>query len=191
MIAPNKQNLIQLNNQKKATLNGYKLLKEKRAGLIKYFLGLSKEGKKYELNNQNNYDFAFSTAKLFSIYDIDDLNSYLLKSSESSICVLKKRVSGVYITTIEVETNIILQNRLKEITQNKLIHFSEIFPNIIKLTQLKLNCKLIAEEISKTNRQILNLEKKIEDINTTTKKIKSILSDKENLEKSILVKLFI
>jgi vacuolar-type H+-ATPase subunit D/Vma8 len=45
MIAPNKQNLILLKNQKKVTQNGYKLLKEKRAGLIVYFLELSKKGK--------------------------------------------------------------------------------------------------------------------------------------------------
>lgn len=191
MIAPNKQNLIQLNNQKKITQNGYKLLKEKRAGLIKYFLELSREGKKLEFDVSKYLKYINSSGRLFSIYDIIELNKYLFGNPSTYIHVSKKRVSGVYIDIIHIEISTSIRTKLKEIVQNKLESFSDIFPMLVKLGQLKLNCSRLAEEILKTNRQISNLEKKIEDITSITKKIRAILSDKENLEKGILMKLFI
>jgi vacuolar-type H+-ATPase subunit D/Vma8 len=192
MIAPNKQNLIYLGNQKKTTQSGYKLLKEKRAGLIKYFLELSKTGKEIETEILNNHAKNISKSISFlSIYNIYQLNSYLFGQPAIYSNISKKRVSGVYIDSIHIEVLQQVRDKLKNIVQNSLNNFSLSFPLLVKLAQLKLNCKYLAEEILKTNRQIANLEKKIQDINMTIKRIKSILNDKENLEKGILIKLFV
>jgi vacuolar-type H+-ATPase subunit D/Vma8 len=192
MIAPNKQNLIQLGNQKKLTQNGYKLLKEKRAGLITYFLDLSATGKQIEIDLVTNHAKHIHDSKnLLSIYDIYNLNNYLFGDPSTYLHVSKKRVSGVRIDSIHVEVSAQPKEKLKKSVQIKLNDFSYSFPFIIKLAQLKLNCNNISQEILKTNRQIANLEKKIEDIDDTIKQIKAVLSDRENLEKGILIKLFV
>jgi vacuolar-type H+-ATPase subunit D/Vma8 len=192
MIAPNKQNLIQLGNQKKVTQSGYRLLKEKRAGLISYFLNLSKSGKEVELELISNTSQSISkVAKLFSIYDIYQLNKYLFGEPSTYLYVSKKRISGVYIDSIHIEISAPIKKRLKNPIQKNLKAFSHTFPLLIKLAQHKLNCNHIAEEILKTNRQIANLEKRIESITASIKYINSVLSDKENLEKGILIKLFV
>jgi vacuolar-type H+-ATPase subunit D/Vma8 len=192
MIAPNKQNLILLGAQKKVTQSGYKLLKEKRAGLITYFLELSKTGKSIELElNTNHLNRVRLLGNFFSIYDIYELNDYLLGNPCSYLHISKKRVSGVYVDSIHIEVASLIKKNLKSIVSHNLRDFSHTFPLLIKLAQLKLNCKNLAAEILKTNRQIASLDKKIEEINNTIKYIKAVLSDKENLEKGILLKLFV
>jgi H(+)-transporting ATP synthase subunit D len=192
MIAPNKQNLILLKNQKKVTQNGYKLLKEKRAGLIVYFLKLSKQGKEREMELMQNSSANISQfEEFFGLYDTQKLNSYLTGTPSSAVKVGKKRISGVYVDSIELEVKSSARARLKHNVQTKLDTFCDILPSFIELSQLKLNCKHIADEILKTNRQIANLEKTIDTINSDIKYIRGVLSDKENLEKGILIKLFL
>ena len=53
---------------------------------------------------------------------------------------------------------------------------------------MKLNTKRIASEILKVNRQISNLERKVEDILAQIKYIQNSLMEKENFEKSVLIK---
>lgn len=192
MIAPNKQNLIILKNQQKTTQNGYKLLKEKRAGLIMYFLELSKKGKILEKKISEDYSNNLTNSfNQMSRYDISDLNARLATPPTVTVGVHKKRVSGVIIDLIDVNISSKPRPFLKKQVQSVLTNFSGSLPSFIELIQLKLNCKHIADEILKTSRQIANLEKKIESTAKDIKYIKSILSDKENLEKGILMKLFL
>jgi vacuolar-type H+-ATPase subunit D/Vma8 len=192
MIAPNKQNLIQLKIQKKVTQNGYKLLKEKRAGLIVYFLKLSKQGKVFELELMKNNDANIHQfEQFFGLYDILKLNNYLAGTPATLLAVGKKRISGVYVDSIDLKVDSALKPKLKSNVQSTLDRFCTTLPRFIELSQLKLNCKHIADEILKTNRQIANLEKTIDTINSDIKYIRSVLSDKENLEKGILIKLFL
>jgi vacuolar-type H+-ATPase subunit D/Vma8 len=115
----------------------------------------------------------------------------LVRSPATFLTITKKRVSGVYIDSINIEVLPPTRDMLKRQVQGVLEDFADMFPVFIELIQLKLNCSHIAQEILKTNRQIANLEKTIETINGNIKYIRSVLSDKENLEKGILMKIFL
>lgn len=191
MIAPNKQNLLTLEKQKKSYQNGHKLLKEKRNGLVLSFLELSRRGKKLEqslsgdLKNflalyERSLTFVSSNSLLENIESIPSLD----------LEVKKKRFSGVYIKDLFLKVMTADRLNLRSELRSSLNVFGELFPRLLELVQLKLSCQEVAKEILKTNRQIANIEKKVEEFEATIKWMRATLQEKENLEKSVLIKIF-
>jgi len=191
MIAPNKQNLLLLKSQKKLVKNGHKLLKEKRAGLIINFLELAQKGKKLE------QELSEGIQKVLDIYhksitftDTKKLIESLTKIPAMKLAVGKKKMSGVYITKLNIDVKKPEREDLKDDLRIGLNNFSKILPLVLQVSQLKLNCSKISTEITKTSRQISNLERKMDDIDQQSKFIRATLQEKENLEKATLIKIF-
>ena len=194
MISPNKQNLILLKQQNKLTCNGYKLLTEKRNGLILSFLNMAREGRAAEkklLEKIKGYLERYRGASAFVSSEelLDELN-LLTKNEGLRILLRKKRLSGVYVHEFTVSAVPPEREQLKPVLQHLLTNFAGLFQEVLRVSQLKINVAKLAQEIHKTNRQLSNLEQKIGQIESNIKYIKAALMEKENYEKSVLMKIF-
>ena len=191
MIAPNKQNLLLLKSKKKLVTKGHKLLKEKRSALIIKFVELSIEGKKLEKQLSSKIkiilDNYFSS---LTFIDFEKLIENLPAQPSTNLKVDIKKSSGVYIKNLKLELQSPDRSYLKPDLQKSLTIFADFLALILEYSQIRINCQEIADQILKTNRQISNLERKIEDIDLDTKKIKSTLEEISNLEKATLIKIF-
>ncbi len=191
MIAANKQNLLLLKSQKKLVQNGHKLLKEKRSGLIVTFLNLSKKGKELEGKISSEVQKALEVyGQSITFTDTLSLLNLLSPVPALKLDTQKKRISGVYVQNLNLKVKPPKRKKIKAGISKGLNNFAKYLPILLELIQLKLNCQKIAEEITKTNRQISNLEKKIENIEDDIKFINSALQEKQNLEKATLIKIF-
>jgi vacuolar-type H+-ATPase subunit D/Vma8 len=191
MLAPNKQNLLLLGSQKKTMQSGYKLLKEKQTGLILTFLDLAREGKRLEQKLNSDLQLILSKyQQSLTFVSSQELLLNLPPVPGIRVKTGKKRISGVWVEDIQVEGQTPLRKQLKPEITASLTLFPSYFPLLIQLSTLKINCLKIAQEIQKVNRQISNLDQKIENLIQETKKIQNILSERENLEKAVLIKLF-
>ncbi len=191
MIAPNKQNLLILNKQKKMILNGHKLLKEKRTGLIKKFLEISKEGKDLEKKIENKKESIIDYYLQAVVFiDLEKLIKLLDFIPCMKLEIKKNRISGVKINEINIQLSNPKRESFKSSLKSSLGSFANIFLELIKLEEIKMMCKNFAYEIQKTNRQITNLENKIEQISNQIKWIKMTIMEKSNLEKATLIKIF-
>jgi len=191
MIAPNKQNLLLLKSKKKLVTKGHKLLKEKRSALIIKFVELSIEGKKLEKQLSSKIkiilDNYFSS---LTFIDFEKLIENLPTQPSTNLKVDIRKSSGVYIKNLKLELQSPDRSYLKPDLQKSLTIFANFLALILEYSQIRINCQEIADQILKTNRQISNLERKIEDIDLDTKKIKSTLEEISNLEKATLIKIF-
>lgn len=191
MLSPNKQNLILLKQQSTLTKNGYKLLQEKRNGLIINFLKISREGKTLEealMKKLEGYVARYTSVTAF--VSVDELLNALTKSAALSLNIDKKRLSGVYVNEFDLLIEPPIRDNLKQSIQDVLYQFGDLFKEVVELSQMKSNAENLSQEIHKTNRQISNLEQKIDSISANIKYIKSALMEKENYEKSVLMKIF-
>ena len=102
----------------------------------------------------------------------------------------RKRTFGVYLSQINLDLAIPVRPTLKLDIQTSLTGFAKFFPLILEIAQLRLNCTRIAKEIEKTNRQISNLETRLENLKADEKFITTSLNEKQNLEKATLIKIF-
>ncbi len=191
MLAPNKQNLLLLKATLKSQENGHRLLKEKRSGLILVFLQLAKNGKELEskvfIERQNIVNYYLNSVNLISL---TALNQHLNVRSNIQLKPTKKKLSGVSVANFEAVINIDQPNNLKFNIATSLNKFNILFPELIKLSQIKINCQNLSLEIKKVNRQISNLEQKINSTKADLKYMKQNLDEKSNLEKATLIKIF-
>lgn len=191
MLSPNKQNLIFLRVQKKSFQNGHKLLEEKRNGLISAFLKLSREGKGLEKRlskeikkylDQYNFSSTFSST--------EDIQKYLKRVPAMSLSVKKKRLYGVRVEDLNIQVLPPERPFLKKTLQNTISNIGYLFPDLLKLVQIKRSVEKIAKEILKTNCQISNVENKIDEHRKEIRWMENTLQEKENLEKAVLIKIF-
>jgi len=191
MLAPNKQNLILLKGQLKLIKNGHKLLKEKRSGLIVNFLDLSRRGR--NLEQELSKDLSGVLAAYESSLTFVSAHS-LLKNLTTVPAILfrsvRKRMSGVYIQNFSITIQPPQRPSLKTDITSSLSAFAHVFPVVLELAQLKINCTRLANEILKTNRQISNLERRTDETNGQIKFIKSALEEQANFEKATLISIF-
>lgn len=191
MIAPNKQNLIRFKKQIKTFKSGHKLLTEKRNGLIKLFLDMAREGKELELQLSSELGTVVrSYIASLTYISVQDLENALPQIPVSSLQTKKKRISGVYVENLGIEIKPPKRDHLRKNISQPLERFAEYFPILLKVSQLRINCKRIGAEITKTNRQISNIEKKIEEADATIKYIQEFLTDLENMNKATLNRIF-
>lgn len=191
MIAANKQNLLLIQSQKKAVGNGLRLLREKRTGLVVMFLKMAKEGKqKQQSLSQNWLIFLNSVKKSFSLLNVAQLIKELSPKLQTSLTIKNKNITGVRTNLLDLTINGKPRPTLKPHLNQSFSDFTLIFPEFIKLAQLKTNCLKISTEITKTNRQISNLEKKLENMQLEIKYINSALLERSNSEKATLIKIF-
>jgi vacuolar-type H+-ATPase subunit D/Vma8 len=191
MIAANKQNLLLIKGQRKSVDNGLRLLREKRSGLVIMFLKLANEGKQKQKQLSKNWlIFLNLIKKNLSLLNIKELLNQLNPKLSTKLTLKYKNVTGVHLNQLDFAIDNQPRNSLKTNLKNSLSDFNGIFPDFIKLAQLKTNCLKIATEITKTNRQISNLETKLEVMQAEIKYINAALLERSNAEKAILIKIF-
>lgn len=190
-LAPNKQNLLYLKKQTKVISNGLKLLREKRTSLVAMFLELARKGKEMENQLSSDLQLVLDKYNLATTFvSVQKLVEILPSEGSMNLEVSKKRTSGVYLNNLKLGLKIPERNHLRVDIRQSLTDFAKFLPLILELSQLKLNCARIAEEIEKTNRQISNLETRIDNMHQQSKFITTSLNEKENLEKATLIKIF-
>jgi len=191
MVAANKQNLLLIKGQRKSVDNGLRLLREKRSGLVIMFLKLANEGKQKQKQLSKNWlIFLNLIKKNLSLLNIKELLNQLNPKLSTKLTLKYKNVTGVHLNQLDFAIDNQPRNSLKTNLKNSLSDFNGIFPDFIKLAQLKTNCLKIATEITKTNRQISNLETKLEVMQSEIKYINAALLERSNAEKAILIKIF-
>lgn len=191
MISPNKQNLLMLKKQKKLVDNGLKLLTEKRNSLVITFLDLAGKGKLKQKQVGDIWSVFFKKYNQdFSLINVNQLLEFIRPPLRSKNQVTRKKFSGVYLDQLTFTIQDGDRKLLTQSVNSSLSTFKNIFPEFIALTQMKLNCKKISQEIIKTNRQISNLENKSLNIQSQIKYVENALLEKSNSEKAILIKLF-
>lgn len=191
MVAANKQNLLLIKGQRKSVDNGLRLLREKRSGLVIMFLKLANEGKQKQKQLSKNWlIFLNLIKKNLSLLNIKELLNQLNPKLSTKLTLKYKNVTGVHLNQLDFAIDNQPRNSLKTNLKNSLSDFNGIFPDFIKLAQLKTNCLKIATEITKTNRQISNLETKLEVMQAEIKYINAALLERSNAEKAILIKIF-
>lgn len=191
MLSPNKQNLLLLKSQSKVIQNGLKLLREKRAGLVVMLLDFASKGKKMEKEVQEQWSkFKPTYTSATAMVSLSELVLNFEPLPVMNLKVDKKRVSGVYLEILKIVLQPPKRLGLKKTINTTLMNFGIIFPIILKLNETKINCRKIADEIEKTNRQINNLESKVEDVNMQIKYIATALNERASHEKATLIKIF-
>jgi len=191
MLAPNKQNLLLVKKQKKLITNGLKLLREKRTSLVILFFQQAKRGKQLEQQLSQDLQKVIDYYQLSTVFtSLLDLTNSLTPQQTMHLTVKRKRTFGVYLSQINLDLAIPVRPTLKLDIQASLAGFAKFFPLILEIAQLKLNCTRIAKEIEKTNRQISNLETRLENLKADEKFITTSLNEKQNLEKATLIKIF-
>jgi V/A-type H+/Na+-transporting ATPase subunit D len=190
MLAPNKQNYLLLKKQQANTEKGLKLLKEKRNSLISIFLKLARQGKIIEqtLATESSL-FMNYYLKEVAFLDQQTLLDSMTSVPSTRLTVKKKKVSGVAVEQIDLDVQAPNRNWRPAIS-NAFQDFSLLLPDVLELSQIKINCQRFAIEIKKVSRQIVNVEKLIETIRTDKHTIKQALAEKDNFEKATLIKLF-
>ncbi len=191
MIAPNKQNLILLKGQKKLLANGYKLLKEKRTGLIVTFLEMANEGKSLEIELREYLNTVVTNYRVATRFmSGDSISNSFQVDPKYHLSINRKRISGVYVTLLKINMQVLGNSNLKPALIKTFTHFNYLFPKLVLLGQKRINILRVAAEIKKTSRQIINLERKIENTNGDLKYVKMMLMEKDNFEKATLIKIF-
>jgi V/A-type H+-transporting ATPase subunit D len=191
MLAPNKQNLLLTKKRQKSVNLGLKLLKEKRTGLIKSFLDVAREGKQKQSEISSEIeDFFLKYNSKISIIDLNTLIDNLIRQPNSYMQVNKKKISGVQVENLIIQLKKSINYQLKDDIINIINKFTEYFPQIIIISQLKKTCQIISKEIERVNRQIANLETQTLQLSEDIKQIQSVLNERDNLEKATLIQLF-
>lgn len=191
MIAPNKQNYLVLQKRLKTFQNGHKLLQEKRNGLIVSFVDLAKKGKELEKKISSkmkkviaNYDESLTFVSSSKLFDAIE------QVPATKLDVSMKRISGVKVKDLHIDVNVPKRDNLKPDLQESLNQMTQNLPALLELINLKTTVERLANEILKTNRQISAIENKVEDTEGQIKWVKSVLDEKSNLEKSVLITIF-
>lgn len=188
MLPNNKQTLILLKKRQKTLESGHKLLNEKKNILINIFLDLCTKGAELEKRTVNSGVLE----NYYSVVSLIDIESLIKKLKIESVVNLKlshKKVAGIQIQEVSLNIKNLTRN-LKPQIQTVFHSFNIFFETIFQISLLKQNTTKIASAIIQTNRQILNLEKKIEQNQAQIKHIKQALSEKENAEKAVMIKIF-
>ena len=185
-INPTRMELLKLKRKLKMAQRGYKLLKEKRDGLMKHFMGIIREAKelRQDINSQLAQGF-----KTF-LYVSSNMNINAVKQALStptmkiSLNVKTKNAMGVNVPKFTYQesgdplcyslssTSSYLDTSLKK--------FSSTLESLVKLAEIEHSAKLLAEEIEKTRRRVNALEYVlIPDMQETIKYIQSKLDERE------------
>ena len=163
-INPTRQELLKLKIKLKTAKRGHKLLKEKRDGLMKEFMGKIREAKRLREETEKDLsrafrDFTLATAEMGK------------EVTEEALCYPQKKVS-LKAKTKNVMSVMIPEFSVKEegdflsyslattssVLDNSLKTFSNIIKDLITLAQLEHSCGLLAVEIEKTRRRVNALE---------------------------------
>lgn len=163
-VTPTRITLLRLKKDLKVANKGYKLLKDKRDGLMKQFMTTICSARDLRVSVEEKLGSAFLTyTKASALLDDRTINSaFMLPSVKIDLDVKVKNVMSVPIPEFNIkkegdffsyglmETSGALDTAVRS--------FDEVFADIIKLAELEKSAENMAEEIEKTRRRVSALE---------------------------------
>ncbi len=193
IVNPTRMELLGLRRRLKTAEQGYKLLKDKRDGLMKEFMEIIREvrnfRKKVEFELQGAFkNFLYATANILP-EELEEILSVPTRKIRLEAKI--KNVMGVNISEFTYEeTGDFLCYSLGQTPSDldeSIRIFSETTKDLVKLAQIEYSAKLLAVEIEKTRRRVNALEYVfIPDIKETIKYIEAKLIEQE---RSVLITL--
>lgn len=192
-VNPTRMELLKLKRRLKTAEQGYHLLKDKRDGLLKEFMGIIKKArdcrKKAEADIRvafQNFVFAASMMEPESLEEVLALPAKKVKLEAKT-----KNVMGVNIPQFEYqeEGDFLCYSLISTPSDldDALRVFSEVLKDLVQLAEIEHSARLLAEEIEKTRRRVNALEYVfIPSMKETIKYIETKLSEQE---RSVLITL--
>lgn len=188
--------LLKLKRQAKTAQRGYKLLKEKRDGLMKKFMEIIRETKSQRNLLEEKLSFAskqfvLSTSNMFS-GEVEEMFS--LPSSKIKIDVQTQNIMSVWIPKFQhsIEGDVKCYSDFSSpLGMGKSLNsFWDVLNLIIDLAGNEHSSRLLSYEIEKTRRRVNALEYVIiPEIKRKVKFITSKLDEQERSEKIIRMKI--
>ena len=196
-VTPTRMELRRLKRKLVTAVKGHRLLKDKRAELMRQFLDLVREDmelrKKVEKGIVDaNRNFVLAKAGMSE----ETLRSSLMApKQEVLLTVDKKNVMSVDIPVFDYQTRTPDENDIYSygfaFTSSDLDgavrSLSDVFPDMLKLAEIEKSCQLMAAEIEKTRRRVNALEHVI--IPETQEGIRYITMKLDENERSTQVRL--
>jgi len=195
-IKATRMELLKLKRQAKTAQRGYKLLKEKRDGLMKKFMEIIRETKSQRNLLEEKLSFAskqfvLSTSNMFS-GEVEEMFS--LPSSKIKIDVQTQNIMSVWIPKFQhsIEGDVKCYSDFSSpLGMGKSLNsFWDVLNLIIDLAGNEHSSRLLSYEIEKTRRRVNALEYVIiPEIKRKVKFITSKLDEQERSEKIIRMKI--
>jgi len=195
-VNPTRMEMLKLKKRLKIAEQGYKLLKDKRDGLMKEFIQIIKEVKNLRKEIEPELQAAFQSfifaSAVASTWKIDEFLAFPRK--KIFLEAKTKNVMGVNIPIFDYQEkdNFIsysLTQTPADIDESAKI-FSTIFKKMVVLAQIEHSAKLLALEIEKTRRRVNALEYVfIPNIKETIKYITTKLAEQERSVLTTLMKI--
>lgn len=183
-VNPTRITLLSLKKQVKTAKRGHKLLKDKRDGLMKKFMELIRDAKSLREEVEKEIGEIFADfLQAGAIMSPAALEAALLSSTTKlGLKVDTKNVMSVHIPEFEAEfsgktvgfTTVGTVHALEKALQK----LQDLFPKLLKLSELEKAAEALADEIEKTRRRVNTLEHRmIPDLQDTVKFIKMKLEE--------------
>lgn len=197
-VNPTRMELSKLKKKLQSARRGHKLLKDKRDELMRQFMILIKENRQL----REEVEKAISEADKYmavagSVMQREILETaLLLPKQEVSLEIREKNVMSVIIPEFRThyktgDTNPVSYGMAFTSTDldGAVSALSEVFPKMIRLSEVEKACQLMADEIEKTRRRVNALEHiMIPDYEETIKYITMKLSENERNTTTSLMK---
>lgn len=195
-IKATRMEYLKLKRQLKTAQRGYKLLKEKRDGLMKKFMEIIKETKQTRKEVEEKLataskQFAISTSGLME-KEVEEF--FILPSSKIKVSSTQENIMSVLVPEFEYE----IEGGFKTYSdftaplamESSLKRFWQALETMVKLAGIEHAARLLSFEIEKTRRRVNALEYVIvPKIKTQMKYISSKLDEQERADKIIRLKI--
>lgn len=185
-VNPTRQELLKLKIKVKTAERGWKLLKEKRDGLMKSFMAIIREAKELRVKLEEELGDGFKYFILASaqMRPSEVRESIMWPGMKTSLKAATKNVMSVEIPELEYHEEGDWLSYSISTTSSALDKSIETFAlslkHMVKLAEIEHSAKLLAEEIEKTRRRVNALEYVfIPDIRETIKYITAKLNEQE------------
>ncbi|MFH1780911.1 MAG: V-type ATP synthase subunit D [Candidatus Nealsonbacteria bacterium] len=185
-VNPTRMELLRLKRKLKTAERGYKLLKDKRDGLMKEFMLIIRKSKNYRKDTEEKIKKALlSFVFAASLTEPEFIEEALaLPTQKIKLEAKTKNVMGVRIPQFEYQEEgellcYSLASTPSDLDESLLI-LSEVLKEAVKLAEIEHSARLLAQEIEKTRRRVNALEYVfIPNIKETIKYIEAKLTEQE------------
>jgi V/A-type H+-transporting ATPase subunit D len=188
--------LLRLRKRLVVALRGHKLLKDKLDGLMKEFLEIAKEYKRFRLAVDDELPYVLKLFVLAEITSSRKITENALESTKQDLqlTVKPRRIMSVVVPKIDVVFGTVsgmysFVHTSPELDQA--IHsLKEFLPKLLRMAELEETVRRLSVEIEKTRRRVNALEHTfIPRMQETVKYIKSKLDEMERSNTSRLMKI--
>ena len=163
-VTPTRITLLNLKKELVVAEKGYKLLKDKRDGLMKKFIEIIKTTRSLRESVEEELGDAFiSYTKANALLNEKVIDTaFVLPNTTTNLDVAVKNVMSVPIPqfNIKKEGSAFCYGMLETNggIDDAIVKFDKVFPDIIKLAELEKSAENLAQEIERTRRRVSALE---------------------------------